>query len=684
MKRASGVSAAVMAVVMGFKAFAAETSVDIGSELQLMWDDALVDTSRTTAQLVSHRPEFAGTVLTFDKPWEGSACDYFNILEDEDAQGRLYRMYYLAWHFGRMPGTSPGPGETAFAPHVRVCMLTSRDGLAWERPNLGRFSFRGSKDNNILFDETAPKPGTRPPVKWDNFFVFKDSRPGCPRAERYKALALDYRTGDKGVLLADGLGCWISSNAVDFVYGWRTGLDPRCGISGDTLNVAFWNEKKGVYELFGRGGHATAKGADREGTMGTRDVQRTWSKDFRTWDRPKQIEFEGDVEDCGLYTNCVEPYPRKPGTLVGFPTRYVERLGGWTDNYNHLPDLEARKYRISTYPKRWVGDIRYGKTITDCIFMFARDGGKFRRIDEAYLRPGPEHGRNWQYGDCYPARGLIETPGRRGDDPEYSQFVSVGHWSDGGKDLDRYAIRVDGFCSYRAKYNNRKPYLLTTKRVTFSGEEMRINFSTSARGGLYVTIRNEAGRSITTDEIFGDAIDRPVGFRDGKVADFAGKPVTIEFRMSDADLYSFRFGAKKVSEKKVRFASGNTEVVIAEGASASIVRAAEEATNVLTRAFGRTVPLEYARRRGRSALLIGIDRPADLAENGYVIDATGSCVSIAGRPEKEGEPDENGVRKGVRAFLRKAVGADFGAKSVNVPKRASFEIREGRVVVGGK
>jgi len=37
-------------------------------------------------------------------------------------------------------------------------------------------------------------------------------------------------------------------------------------------------------------------------------------------------------------------------------------------------------------------------------------------------------------------------------------------------------------------------------------------------------------------------VDRPVDFASGsKAMDFAGRPVVVEFDMSDADLYSFRF-----------------------------------------------------------------------------------------------------------------------------------------------
>ena len=83
---------------------------------------------------------------------------------------------------------------------------------------------------------------------------------------------------------------------------------------------------------------------------------------------------------------------------------------------------------------------------------------------------------------------------------------------------------------------------MVTKPLVFSGSELQVNFSTSSRGRMFVTIRDESGRSIRSVELFGDKVDRPVDFADnGKVADFAGKAVVVEFDMSDADLYAFRF-----------------------------------------------------------------------------------------------------------------------------------------------
>ena len=78
--------------------------------------------------------------------------------------------------------------------------------------------------------------------------------------------------------------------------------------------------------------------------------------------------------------------------------------------------------------------------------------------------------------------------------------------------------------------------------MRFTGQTMLVNFSTSARGRMFVTVRDAVGRSIKSVELFGDKVDREVDFPEGcNLADFAASPATVEFDMSDADLYSFRF-----------------------------------------------------------------------------------------------------------------------------------------------
>ena len=70
---------------------------------------------------------------------------------------------------------------------------------------------------------------------------------------------------------------------------------------------------------------------------------------------------------------------------------------------------------------------------------------------------------------------------------------------------------------------------------------MRINFATSAKGSIYITIRDEDGNEAKTCELFGDKIDRRVRFENTDLRAFAGKAVTLEFEMKDARLYAFEF-----------------------------------------------------------------------------------------------------------------------------------------------
>ena len=68
---------------------------------------------------------------------------------------------------------------------------------------------------------------------------------------------------------------------------------------------------------------------------------------------------------------------------------------------------------------------------------------------------------------------------------------------------------------------------------------MELNFSTSARGYVYIKLITQ-DEILSSCELFGDSIDRIVPF-DGDLFALAGKEVTMEITMRDADLFSFRF-----------------------------------------------------------------------------------------------------------------------------------------------
>ena len=508
MMRAVQMGAALVVEALVIGAFAAEP-VDAGRRLQVIWDDHVVDVERTTASRVVHHPEFASTVMKHDRPWEGDGCDYHCIVPDRDGNGEYLRMYYN--------GVAIGCGwkdvkERFSADGVRICYAESRDGgLTWDKPNLGIVEFRGSKDNNCILDKRSFGKS------WDNFMVFKDDNPACLPSERYKAV------GAHG-----GLWCFLSSDGVHFRQGWLL----TCAGAFDSLNVAFWDGTRGEYHLYFRGFHKVK--SDRNGDTNVRDVRYSVSKDFKTWSEPRLLDFGADAEDYALYTNVIEPYFREPSIFVGFPSRYVERKA-WTPNYDRLPSPEKRRWRMD---KVHGGNPRYGLTVTDCVFIFSRNGQRFFREDEAFMRPGPENHGNWVYGDCYPACTLVRTRAPFGGDDEISLFTFDQHWSGLASNLNRYRLRQDGFVSRHATYAGQK---VVTKPLVFAGGEMLVNFSTSARGRMFVTLRDGTEKSVRSVELFGDKVDRVVDFEGGGVADLAGRTVTVEFDMFDADLYSFRF-----------------------------------------------------------------------------------------------------------------------------------------------
>ena len=184
---------------------------------------------------------------------------------------------------------------------------------------------------------------------------------------------------------------------------------------------------------------------------------------------------------------------------------------------------------------------RYGLTVTDCVFMTSRDGLHFDKCDEALFTPGYEFAPNWIYGNCYLIYFMLETPVGDGENKELSMFVLQGyaHSESGYKDtIERWTLRIDGFACYKAKYSGAK---VVTKPFVFDGDELYINFSTSAKGNMFITIRDEDGNEAKTCELFGDKIDRKVRFENADIADFAGKTVTLEFEMKDAKLYAFEF-----------------------------------------------------------------------------------------------------------------------------------------------
>lgn len=483
--------------------------INIYDCIECFFTGRLIDEDKTTAEYRIHQPVRRETVIVHDKPWEGSVSCYHVIILDGDK----YRMYYR--------------GESGLNLGGVICYAESEDGIHWEKPELGICEFNGSKKNNIIIDKTL-----HPAI--DNFFVFKDTNPACPPERLFKAVSL-YNFPENGWPDPEGgLRVYYSADGIHFEKGELL-LDANTG-AYDSMNVIFWDEEYGKYRCYFRGFHAAPEGTPSSASgNAVRDVCYTESVDFKNWSTPVIIDDPEHV-DIPLYTNNIQPYYREPHTYVGFPTRYIERVN-WNDSYDELCGQAERRDRMKRF------EARTGLAVTECGFMASSDGVKFRKYDEAWCPPLPEDGTNWVYGDRYFAHGMIEMPSEiKGADPEISMFSIEHYWIEPAVNLVRYTIRRDGFVSLRA---DGKEKVILTKEFTYDGDELYVNFATSAWGYMYFTLIDENGNRYQSEEHFGNSTRRRIKIADDAVKHLSGKPVRLEARLRDADLYSIQFGRRQ-------------------------------------------------------------------------------------------------------------------------------------------
>lgn len=487
----------------------ADEPIDIGSRRELFVDDLLIERLDGKADRRLQHPTPREIVLVHDAPWEGTGSGYHSVFRD----GNRYRMYYKAWHLD----VSKGRVRTDEHP-LYCCYAESDDGVTWRKPELGLVEFRGSKANNIVIASGASGPLQ---VDAGHPAVFKDDNPDAPAEARYKAFVRSARP--------NGLLPFRSPDGLH----WSPMTDAPVITDGafDSQNLAFWDPNLKAYRAYWR--FFIGMGGGRS----IRAIRTAVSSDFVHWSKPTDLTYT-DSPPEELYTNQIKPYHRAPHLLIGFPTRYTDR--GWSPSMEALPELEHRKLRASATQ-------RYGTAITEALVMAGRDGVRFKRWNEAFLRPGIEREGTWNYGHQYIAWHVVETPSSLdgGAPAELSLYASESYWTGRSSAVRRYTLRLDGFVSVSAPMSGGE---LITRPLTFKGSTLRLNVATSAAGSVRVEIQDASGQPrpgftlADCDDLFGDALDRRVTWKgQADVSSLAGQPVRLRFVLADADLFALRF-----------------------------------------------------------------------------------------------------------------------------------------------
>ena len=469
--------------------------LNLGSQLELFVDEYLIDTMDGVELELQH-PRHAEKVFTFDKPWEGNTPFHVAVFKD----GNLFRMYYRGsaavdyFVQGELER-----GEKYVADHKKTtCYAESRDGIHWTRPSLGQVEFNGSSKNNILEIRGAAK-----------FNPFKDQNPAAPASSRYKGIAFVKFEDKRGLIPL------ASSDAIH----WRWMSEDPVIVDGafDSHNVAFWDEKRGLYVAL-----------YRDFRHGVRTLKHATSRDFIQWSDGQWVDY-GRAPSEQLYTSAAIPYFRAPQIYLAFPKRFVT----W-----RLP-----QHLNGNVAKQLGG-------LSDCVFMSSRDGVHWYRFIEAFIRPG-RNKRNWIHRNGFMARGLIATA-----PDEISQYM-LQHYTYPTAHLQRVVSRTDGFTSLSAGYPGGE---IITKPLQFSGENLFLNYATSAAGTIQVEIQDQNGQpvpgfSLTESvPIWGDEIEGKASWhqkgqnselknrrQDKPLKKISGKTVRLRFVITDADLYSIQF-----------------------------------------------------------------------------------------------------------------------------------------------
>ncbi|MHA1793946.1 MAG: hypothetical protein ACTSVI_14995 [Promethearchaeota archaeon] len=227
-------------------------------------------------------------ILESDKPWEEDFIGaYISVVREEGK----YKMWY-----------------ESFPDYVKdqisiSCYAESKDGVHWEKPNLGLVEWNESKENNIFFT-----PDMHPDHHGlHGLSVFLDKNPECPADEKYKLIytAPDKERKDRychGAVSPDGIHWTILSEPIVKERIWA-----------DTQTIIEWNNDINKYVGF-----------FRSWLYGRRQVYFGTSDDFKNWKNLEPVLSSDPTlpPDHDWYTNAFFSWPGARNAYFMLPAVY--------------------------------------------------------------------------------------------------------------------------------------------------------------------------------------------------------------------------------------------------------------------------------------------------------------------------------------------------------------------------
>ena len=493
-----------------------ENTLPIDSRHQLFLDNDLVHRTLLVRRVVHQPVRHPGNpVLELDRPWETESCSIIppasgTVLYDEEEH--CFKMWYLA-------ASGPDRDDLVF------CYAVSDDGLSWEKPNLNRYEWRGSKANNICLAgyRNFPQPMVHklPEERGGGYLMFFWGRTpsGFAKGER---VGLIRATSTDGIV-------WEVDPRTNPV--WPDIHDLQCIAYDSDLGkyVAFQRWTRGADlsavpgypdTLTGEGDQVWPPRPDHSVRM----VARVESSDGLQWERFRWI-LEPDLDD---------PIHIQFYSMQGFPIHgiYVGLLEIFDERRLSL------EYQLTT----------------------SRDGLNWSRVGnrKIFFPTGAHHA--W---DCemVTIRTIpITLSDQLGNPREMRIYYTGSNWkhihstaplatgrelgtrSKGASGVGVATLRPDGFVSL---YGGETEGDVVTCPVRLTGAALFVNADASG-GRLRVTLLDKSGKPIEShseaecDPLHADKLFHAVSWNGNThLGDLNGREIRLQFHLRKAHLYSF-------------------------------------------------------------------------------------------------------------------------------------------------
>jgi len=484
-----------------------------GRDRYLMLDSRIIDKAENAElTLGTVKKDARNPLFGEDKPWEPRYDNvYANVIYDKE--DGLYKCWYSPFIIDERTTSTPEgkrnpydtPNYMKIKPRHRemgVCYAVSKDGIHWDKPELGLVEFDGNKKNNIVMRGKEMKGVFYGP---HGAGVFKDTHEPDP-AKRYKMILRARRMAVS--YSADGLR-------------WCEPIQcPEINAAGDTHNNVFWDPYNKRYMGYVRTWREDEDDArTRARGDGERVVGFTQSIDFESWTPARNVlrDYDGDAAnpDGDAQTH----------DMVVFQTGgvYIGLLGTM-----HFPDIESDHHVRQHVELAW-----------------SPDGEKWFRIHEGtpFIENTPA--AKEYYGKMPYDWGTIFASAPIFFDNETRIYYGACDWYffDWRKGyLALATIRPDGWAGYEP-VDSDQPAVIKTTPVVCTGRSLRICADVEENGYVKMKLLDSDYEPLAESQ----PVERTVPYADIQwqagfsLKGLRNKNVIIEFELKNAKLFSFGF-----------------------------------------------------------------------------------------------------------------------------------------------